>query len=194
MALPPVQSLKKVLQSWNLEDLIEGGLGAMSESIECRVAPSFGEDEHEHMASFVANGRPVFAPPSHASRVIKAVPGGDGLAWIQDERWNSMPKPKVAMVSGWGRPGTAVDAVNDRDLALVGSFSEVLSDPRCLNLQMFHRESDAEAADPTEPPLPILPDLLDWPCPELFGRGDGGSGRDSGNGPGGAFSAVRVDR
>lgn len=64
------------------------------------------------------------------------------------------------MVGGWGRPGTEVDAVNDRDLALVSSFSEILTDPRRLNLQMFHREGESF--------LPVLPELLDWPCDDLF--------------------------
>jgi len=68
------------------------------------------------------------------------------------------------MVGGWGKPGSAVDALNDRDLALVGSFSEVLADPRVLNLQMFHRPEDV-----SESSFPVLPTLLDWPCPALFG-------------------------
>jgi hypothetical protein len=84
------------------------------------------------------------------------------------------------MVSGWGRPGTKVDAVNDRDLALATSFEEVLQDPRTLNLQMFHRD-DQEDASSDEPPLPVLPDCLDWPCPEFFAREDSARpGRDGG--------------
>jgi hypothetical protein len=65
------------------------------------------------------------------------------------------------MVGGWGRPGTPVDAINDRDLTLVSSFAEVLEDPRGLNLQMFHREESG---------IPVLPDLLDWPCHDLFNK------------------------
>lgn len=102
---------------------------------------------------------------------------------------------QVAMVSGWGRPGTKVDAINDRDLALTSSFADVLQDPRTLNLQMFHR--DDAGAD--EPPLPVLPDCLDWPCPEFFAREDSARpGRDGGMASQGAlpgpFRGVRVDR
>lgn len=114
----------------------------------------------------VCNGIPAFADESCAKRV-KAKVGDDGLEFMCSPQWNEFPDKKVAMVGGWGRPGTPVDAINDRDLALVSSFSDILTDPKRLNLQMFHREGESN--------LPVLPELLDWPCDDLFNREDYGS-------------------
>ena len=232
MVLEPV-SLKGLLRAWGLEPLIEGGLDGMSDELLARVVPSFTEPSDD-MTTAIADGVPVLAPAVHAQRVFDKV-GGDGLAFVTDRRWDAFDPPKVAMVSGWGRPGMPVDAVNDRDLSLVNSFSEVLAEPRCLNLQMFHREDEeanAAAPPPSSPPssphvfphasphasppppppgdrFPVLPDLLDWPCPELFARGRDGPGRDGGCASGrrtsgrrnasssatqAPFAAVRVDR
>lgn len=106
--------------------------------------------------------------------------GEDSLGYICKPEWNVFREKKVAMVSGWGRPGTPVDAINDRDLALVSSFSDVLSDPRTLNLQMFHREGESD--------FPVLPALLDWPCDELFKVSEHQGSNDL------ATAAVTVDR
>ena len=116
----------------------------MSEDLECRVVPRVNEDSDPSvLAQYAANGIPLLAPRHCSRRVTEACVGGDGLEFLTGNDWNTFSQPKVAMVSGWGRPGTPVDAVNDRDLALVSSFEEVLSDPRVLNLQMFHRKQDA---------------------------------------------------
>jgi hypothetical protein len=236
-------SLRALLQGWGLEPLIEGGLDGMSDDLLARVVPSFTDAamDASALSQAIADGVPVLAPQAHAQRVLDRA-GPDGLAFVTDPRWDAFDPPKVAMVSGWGRPGMPVDAVNDHDLALVSSFSEVLRDPRCLNLQMFHREDEkdqaAAAANTTaaaaaaaattatatgakvQPPpvgaarLPVLPELLDWPAPELFARGRTGKGRDGGcvtpsrtsrhikkttadsggGGSAGPMAAVRVDR
>ena len=155
----------------------------MSEELEARIVPRFSDgDDSATLQQLVADGVPVLAPQKHAQRVLEAA-GPDGLAFVCDKRWDAFVKPKVAMVGGWGRPGTAVDAANDEHLALVGSFSEVLHDRRPLNLQMFHRVEEktvpgkqqplkqSEKHDEQEPrsdALPVLPRLLNWPCPGLF--------------------------
>ena len=199
VSLPPVQPLKALLQEWGLESLVEGGLEGMSDELLCRVVPRMDDGDESAIYKLAADGIPVLAPAVCTER-LRAQVGPDGLSYLRDPRWATFAQPKVAMVSGWGRPGTLVDAVNDRDLALVHSFQEVLDSPRVLNLQMFHRDDDgetrgearesSEGAKPEsgqESSLPVLPALLDWPCPDFFETSKKNAESD-------VPPAVRVDR
>ena len=84
---------------------------------------------------------------------------------MQRREWDRFPKPRLAMVSGWGAPGGRV-AGADR-VTLVHAFSELLASPCTVNLQLFHRDS-ADA-----PALPRLPERLRWPAPALLGGARG---------------------
>lgn len=68
--------------------------------------------------------------------------------------------PKLAMVGGWGTPGSSV--YGEEHLALVKSVTQLLKDKRPLNLQMFHRKKGK---------LPPLPALLKWPLSDVLHKG-----------------------
>ena len=194
MSSSPLMPLVKILDSLGVEKQL---LSSMSEALEARLVPTFAEGDETSLWQHVADGIPVLAPKQCAKRVVDTA-GADGLAYVCDSRWDCFDKPKVAMIGGWGRPGTIVDAVNDEHLALVRSFSEVLRDSRPLNLQMFHREErnqESQAATEKET-LPVLPSLLEWPCADMF-HTDQDEGGDSGGAnyaEKGNFAAETVDR
>ena len=68
--------------------------------------------------------------------------------------------PKLAMVGGWGTPGSSV--YGEEHLALVKSVTQLLKDKSPLNLQMFHRKKGK---------LPPLPALLKWPLSDVLHKG-----------------------
>ena len=98
---------------------------------------------------------------------VHAAAGRDGLAAITKQQALGFGAPRLAMLGGWGAPGTPL--VDDDHVTFVNSFGEALASPEGrVNLQAFHRE--AQAAD-APPPLPAL---LDWPLPDvLFGDAAG---------------------
>mmetsp|Transcript_15963 Transcript_15963/g.38851 ORF Transcript_15963/g.38851 Transcript_15963/m.38851 type:complete len:505 (+) Transcript_15963:193-1707(+) len=152
--------LKELLRSWQIPSEFTEGL---SERWQCDVIP-FAADEKE-LAQHVLDGTPVLASPSFAARACEQV-GSDALDYlIDDPQHNTFPRPKIAFVAGWGRPGSMM--IDDEELRMVNGFSEVLEGDRPLNLQMFHR-NDADA-----PRVPNLPAALDWPLQDLFAGPDG---------------------
>jgi hypothetical protein len=162
----------------------------MSSKLMARLVPSFDTCDEQspvesEMALAALNGVPFLAPKKFGQRVLDRVgadgsaslnsfavhsphavlsPPPAGLQFIRSGPWNPFLRPKVAMIGGWGAPGTIV--CTDEYLTLVDSFGQVLddADDRILNLQMFHREDEPSngVASP-----PVLPELLDWPCDQV---------------------------
>lgn len=156
--------LKDLLLQWGVQSSLE--MDGMSDLWECQLVPSAATaaDAVHH----TSNMMPFFAPASHAERVFAAC-GADGLEFVSDPKWNAFPRPKIAFVGGWGQPGS--DMADVDSFRLVKSFREVIDSSDKLNLQMFHREG------PEQPGLPVLPDLLDWPLPEVLkAQEEGGPG------------------
>ena len=128
------------------EELLSG----MSPLLRARMVPVLNDEEA--MAEAMLCGTPFLAPRAAACDVFDTV-GADGVEFITDARWNRFAKPKLAMVGGWGGPGTPVLGADH--VALVESFSQCLDDARPINLQMFHR-GDTEN-------LPSVARKLRWP-------------------------------
>ena len=95
----------------------------------------------------------------------------DGVAWATTSAWSAFPRPKVAMVGGWGAPGTHL--LSERKMKTVDSFAEVVDGDEPLNLQMFHRDDTS---------VPALARSLAWPLPEFFSvEREAGDGDESGD-------------
>jgi len=95
----------------------------------------------------------------------------DGVAWATTSAWSAFPRPKVAMVGGWGAPGTHL--LSERKMKMVDSFAEVVDGDEPLNLQMFHRDDTS---------VPALARSLAWPLPEFFSvEREAGDGDESGD-------------
>lgn len=82
----------------------------------------------------------------------------DCVSWACDSEWSTFVRPKVAMVGGWGAPGSHL--LSERYMRMVDSFADVVDGDEPLNLQMFHREDGGG--------VPVLPTHLNWPLPEFF--------------------------
>jgi hypothetical protein len=123
----------------------------------CKLA-TIANTEADMAAACVA-AEPLLVPERFGARVQRAV-CGDALEFVQRDEWNKFPKPRIAMTSGWGAPGTRV--VSHEYVTLVESFSGVLQSENVVNLQLFHRD------DAAAPRLPRLPELLDWPLKGLI--------------------------
>jgi hypothetical protein len=151
--------LADLLKSWGLESLCSLPCSAFR----AELVPY--ADTDEEVAETLGQTVCCFVNERHGADVHQQA-GADGIAFACKPQWNTFPRPKIAFKSGWGEPGSFM---TDSDyLQLVHSFAEVADskpeDGRPLNLQMFHRESDMD------PPVPVLPDLLHWPLPQLFSR------------------------
>jgi len=86
------------------------------------------------------------------------VVGPDALEYLTKSTDDTFDPPKLAMVGGWGQPGSSV--YGEEHLALVKSVSQLLKDERPLNLQMFHRKQGSK--------IPALPALLNWPMSDVL--------------------------
>jgi hypothetical protein len=155
-------SLAALLERWGLSEQYHTN---MTPAWRCQLATM--ADTEAGMAAACLAAEPLLVPEVYGERVQQAV-GGDALEYVQRDEWNQFPKPRIAMTSGWGAPGTRV--VSHEFVTLVESFSEVLHCEKVVNLQLFHRE------DPCAPRLPRLPELLDWPLKCLLDGEDGKSG------------------
>ncbi|EKX34748.1 hypothetical protein GUITHDRAFT_146966 [Guillardia theta CCMP2712] len=162
----------ELLKKWKLPDQYHS---KMSERWRCKIAPTARSEEE--IKQHLLDGSPVLVDPRYGKAACDQV-GGDCLDFlVNDETRNKFPRPKIAFVAGWGRPGTIL--ADDEELRVVESFEQVLSSDKPLNLQMFHREDDGA------PRIPKLPQALQWPLPELLGAGPTG-GREGGGEDGGA--------
>lgn len=137
----------------------------MSPALRCSVAPLCDTDD-DMLRAFM-HAEPLL-PPAACARRVAAETGPDVFEYVQQPAWNAFPRPRLAMIGGWGAPGTPV--LGDDHVTLVHSFTEILTSAEPVNLQMFHRDGEGE------PRLPKLPELLDWPLQDLLDGEDGGWG------------------
>ena len=176
--------MRALFASWGLPEAFHAGV---ARSWRCRLVP-LAATEAEQRRHAIA-GTPFLAPPELARGVFDAMartggspperggvpadagssaddasppppPTPDAVRWACDSPWSRFARPKVAMVGGWGAPGSHL--LSDRHMRMVHSFAEVVDAPEPLNLQMFHRDADDRGGVPT------LPRFLRWPLPELF--------------------------
>ena len=165
------ESLKSVLMHYNFPtDLVSG----VSDRWQCRFVPHCGNDSDRMMdcaskgipftvrsffsqTLFNSNTRttPTQVDDSHAKEAFDVVKE-DALEYLMSSD-DTFDPPKLAMVGGWGTPGSSV--YGEEHLALVKSVTELLKDKRPLNLQMFHRKKGK---------LPPLPALLKWPMSDVL--------------------------
>ena len=160
-------SMRDLFASWGLPARFHEG---MAPQWRCRLVPMATDEATQR--EMACAGVPFLAPVEHARGVFDAMRGEDekrgggggeektrdGVSWACDAAWNKFPRPKVAMVGGWGAPGSHL--LSERHMRMVSSFSEVVDGEEPLNLQMFHRGDGSR--------VPALPEKLDWPLPEFF--------------------------
>eukprot|EP00892_Ulva_mutabilis_P012387 jgi/Ulvmu1/9520/UM053_0008.1 len=151
--------LKHLLATWGIPEHLHEH---MSPEWRCQVAPTCSSTPDALRACMAPE--PFLTDQSCGQEVYDTV-GSDVFEFLQREEWNEFPRPRLAMIGGWGSPGSEVNG--DQHVTLVHSFREILDSPEPVNLQMFHRA----AAD--APKLPVLPKLLQWPLPELLDGPDG---------------------
>ena len=163
-------SMRELFASWGLPARFHEG---MAPQWRCRLVPMATDQATQR--DMTCAGVPFLAPVEHARGVFDAMRGEgeerggggggaeetkrDGVSWACDAEWNAFARPKVAMVGGWGAPGSHL--LSERHMRMVSSFSEVVDSEEPLNLQMFHREELGSR-------VPALPEKLEWPLPEFF--------------------------
>jgi len=149
---PGRYSLASLLREWAVPSSFYAN---MSPHWECTIAPTCWDDSQikEHVIA-----QQAAMAPMHCVEGLHAKVGRDGLDFVCKSSWSRFPRPKIAMVGGWGEPGDLAQGADH--LTLVNSIAEVLQDTRPLNLQMFHRDKAEE---------PLASELR-WPCPEFFGE------------------------
>lgn len=146
--------LKHLLAKWGIPEHLHEH---MSQEWQCRVAPACPSTTDALRACMAPE--PFITDQSCGQKVYDTV-GPDIFKFLLRPEWNEFPRPRLAMIGGWGSPGSEVNG--DQHVTLVNSFQEILNSSDPVNLQMFHR-ANADA-----PKLPVLPELLQWPLPELL--------------------------
>ena len=169
--------MASLFAEWGLPPEFHRGI---AKSWRCRLVP-MARTEEEQRAHAIA-GVPFLAPlelargvfdamrtPSTATATATATacggggapeasaPAPDAVSWACDSEWSAFSRPKVAMVGGWGAPGSHL--LSERHMRMVTSFADVVDGDEPLNLQMFHRGDDD---------VPSLVRHLRWPLPEYF--------------------------
>lgn len=151
--------LKDLLAAWGISDHLHS---RMSPEWRCQVAPTCAQPPAALRACMAPE--PFLTDESCGKAVYDTV-GPDVFQFLLRPEWNEFPRPRLAMIGGWGSPGSEVNG--DQHVTLVRSFQEILDSSDPVNLQMFHR------SNPDAPKLPVLPELLQWPLPELLDGPDG---------------------
>lgn len=101
------------------------------------LIPNTSEDDEKKLFDLVNRGIPCFL--SHDSAQTAYGPcGGDAMTFLQDDRWTRFPKPQVAVQSGWGSPGTALETSNYHKL--IHRFEEVFDHRAGANVPMTEEE------------------------------------------------------
>lgn len=151
--------LKSALERWGLNEVGRG----VSERLKCKLVPVCYNANDERKC--IERGVPALcASEEYASDVFAELRGRDAIEWATTSDWSTFDeRGKVAMVGGWGAPGTHV--LSNRDMIIVKSFGEVLRGEKPLNLQMFHREDTR---------VPVMARKLRWPAETEFFATDGG--------------------
>eukprot|EP00961_Rhodomonas_salina_P124243 1674711-Rhodomonas_salina.1 len=140
--------LVDLLRSWKLPESV---VGKISDRWKCQIAP-FATDEAD-LNQHVLDGTPVLTPSRFGERACSSV-GEDCLEYLIDNPYatflfrvhgwsmvleanrerNTFPKPKIAFVAGWGRPGDQVDRlVPNVVLPCVASAPSPLSLSSCIS-------------------------------------------------------------
>lgn len=122
--------LKDLLQSWGLPDEYHAH---MSKQWKCELAQECQTEEQAILAFM--KPQPVLAAQSCGQAVLDEI-GSNVFEYLVRPDWNEFPRPRFAMLGGWGAPGTPV--TGEEHVALVQSFSEILKSPQPLNLQVTH--------------------------------------------------------
>ena len=173
--------MASLFAEWGLPPEFHRGI---AKSWRCRLVP-MARTEEEQRAHAIA-GVPFLAPlelargvfdamrtPSTATATATACGGGgapeasapapDAVSWACDSEWSAFSRPKVAMVGGWGAPGSHL--LSERHMRMVTSFADVVDGDEPLNLQMFHRatttcrpssDTFAGPSPNSSPPRPTL--------------------------------------
>ena len=145
--------LRDALERWGLHDIAKG----VSSRIKCKLAAVCSTDADER-ARIRAGVPALCASRDYAADVFAALEGRDAIEWATESAWSAFgERGKVAMVSGWGAPGSHL--LSNRDMIIVHSFGEVLKGEKPLNLQMFHREDTS---------VPVMARKLRWPAETDF--------------------------
>lgn len=88
----------------------------------CEIVPTATNEEE--IRQHVLDGTPVLVPADYGRRACEQV-GDDALEYLTgDPERNHFPRPKIAFVAGWGRPGSML--ADDEELQVVESFENVL--------------------------------------------------------------------
>ena len=91
----------ELLKKWKLPDQYHS---KMSERWRCKIAPTARSEEE--IKQHLLDGSPVLVDPRYGKAACDQV-GGDCLDFlVNDETRNKFPRPKIAFVAGWGRPGS----------------------------------------------------------------------------------------
>lgn len=130
--------LKELLQSWGLPDEYHT---QMSEEWKCVLAQQCQSGEEATLAFM--KPQPLLAAQSCGQAVLDET-GSNVFEYLVRPEWNEFPRPRFAMLGGWGAPGTPV--TGEEHVALVHSFSEILDSPQPLNLQACSPNSRAPVA------------------------------------------------
>lgn len=88
----------------------------------CELVPTATTEEE--IRQHVLDGTPVLVPAEYGKHACEQV-GDDALEYLTgDPERNEFPRPKIAFVAGWGRPGSML--ADDEELQVVESFETVL--------------------------------------------------------------------
>ena len=164
-------NMRELFDAWDLPRRFREGVAG---SWRCRLVPMAADEAQQR--AFLLQGVPFLVTPDHARDVFDAVKkpsemttgdddgegakeeeAVDAVSWACESPWSVFPRPKVAMVGGWGAPGSHL--LSERHMRMVRSFREVVDGSEPLNLQMFHRDDTS---------VPNLSSRFRWPLPAFF--------------------------
>ncbi|KAG5496240.1 hypothetical protein JKF63_02541 [Porcisia hertigi] len=173
----PVFALRDVLSQLRLPPPFDAS--AVSSMWRCVLAPTLEREataspesllvSEEELMVYLEAGIPVRASKMRAEAAHTAC-GSDSLRWLTDARWNTFPKPQIALRRGWGTPGT--DMHESSFHKMISSFDEVFRHTRGVEVPLSEQELEAVGATTSSAPNDAFgpEEVLDL---QLFHRGDG---------------------
>eukprot|EP00960_Hanusia_phi_P049535 759600-Hanusia_phi.AAC.1 len=171
--------LAELFKRWKLPEQYHS---KMSDRWRCRIAPTARSEED--VKGHVLDGCPVLVDPSYGKQACDQV-GEDCLDFlVKDETRNKFPRPKIAFVAGWGRPGSRrmVFPMHEQACSVPRHHPgrrRGAEGGRVLRAGGEEEERPVRGSDDGwsgredagAPRIPKLPQALQWPLPELFGAG-----------------------